>query len=118
MDMKKLYVMLLFCLPVTMAYTQTTIQFPPDVPGHKTELKVFPNPTQQRVQVKVNNWDIKYRYTVNVLNSNGKRLSTKILQHPIETIELNAGSRRKATLFVEVWKEKTLVGRETVVVIR
>lgn len=116
--MKKFYTSLLLCFIIAMVQSQTTIQFPPEVPGHKTEIKVFPNPTQQMVQVQLKTWDIKYRYTVNVLNSNGKRISTKVMQRPVETVELNTGSRRKATLFIEVWREKELVGRETVVVIR
>ena len=116
--MKKIYALLVSVLPVVLAHSQTTIQFPPDTPGHKTEIKVFPNPAQGEVQVKIINWDIKSRYTINVLNANGKRISTKVAQRPVEPVMLNTGGRRKATLFIEVWKDKTILGKEMVVVIK
>jgi hypothetical protein len=116
--MKRFYFALIFSLLAATAFSQTTIQFPPESPGHTTKIKVFPNPARGVVKVQLREWDIKYRYSLNILNSNGKRISTRILQSPIEQVELETGSRRKVTMFIEIWKEKELVGRETVVVIK
>ncbi|MGE5108563.1 MAG: hypothetical protein ACM3H8_13520 [Sphingobacteriales bacterium] len=115
--MKSFCFILIFGVLTATAFSQTTIQFPPDSAGHTTRVKVFPNPARGVVNVQLKDWDIKYRYTLNILNANGKRISTMILKGPVETVELKT-SRKKATLFIEVWKEKELVGRETVIVIK
>ncbi|HET9055271.1 MAG TPA: hypothetical protein VFN30_00345 [Chitinophagaceae bacterium] len=116
--MKRFCFLIIFIFAATTIFSQTVIKFPPDSLNHTTLVKVFPNPTKQLVEVQVKEWSTKSRYTLNILNSNGKRISTRVLQGPIETVELKTGGGRKATMFIEVWKEKELIGRETVVVIK
>jgi hypothetical protein len=116
--MKKIYLLLSFCFFASLVQAQTVPSIPTDNLGDTSKIKVYPNPTQGEVQVQIRNWDMKSRYTINVLSSGGKRMSIKIAQGPVETVFLNIGDRKKATFFIEVWKDKTILGKQMVEVIK
>lgn len=78
-------------------------------------VKVFPNPAKDNVFVTVRDFDNRVRYNLLLKDSKGRPVKNIILLQPQQLIPLKA-SYGKGVLWVEVWKEKVLLGRQRLLV--
>lgn len=74
-------------------------------------IKLFPNPAKDNVFVTVKDWDGKSRYNFVLLDGKGRPIKNIILLQPQQLIPLKQ-SYGKGLLWVEVYKEKQLIGKE------
>jgi hypothetical protein len=74
-------------------------------------IKLFPNPAKDNVFVTIKDWDNKFRYTFVLMNNRGNRVKSLVLLQPQQLIPLRQ-SYGKGMLWVEVYKEKLLIGKE------
>jgi uncharacterized membrane protein len=74
-------------------------------------IKLHPNPARDNVFVSVKDWDINARYTFLLNDNKGRPVKNLILLQPQQLISLRS-NYGKGLLWVEVWKEKILLGRE------
>jgi hypothetical protein len=106
----------IFCLVSIAAKAQTdsAVQFkwPPTFRETDTSLvKLFPNPAKDNVFVTVKEWDGKARYMFVLLDAKGRPVKSIVLLQPQQLIPLKQ-SYGKGMLWVEVYKEKLLIGKE------
>lgn len=74
-------------------------------------IKLFPNPAKDNVFITVKEWDGKARYNFVLLDGKGRPVKNIILLQPQQLIPLKQ-SYGKGLLWVEVYKEKQLIGKE------
>ena len=74
-------------------------------------IKLFPNPATDNVFITIKEWDIKARYTFLLLDGKGRPVESIILLQPQQLIPLRQ-NYGKGLLWVEVYKEKILIGKE------
>ena len=74
-------------------------------------IKLFPNPATDNVFVTIKEWDVKARYTFLLLDGKGRPVKSIILLQPQQLIPLRQ-NYGKGLLWVEVYKEKMLIGKE------
>jgi hypothetical protein len=74
-------------------------------------IKLFPNPATQNVFINIKDWDNKARYNFVLLDGKGRPIKNIILLQPQQLIPLRQ-SYGKGLLWVEVYKEKILIGKE------
>ncbi len=74
-------------------------------------IKLFPNPAKDNVFITVKEWDGKARYNFVLLDGKGRPIKNIILLQPQQLIPLKQ-SYGKGLLWVEVYKEKQLIGKE------
>ena len=73
-------------------------------------IKLFPNPAKDNVFITVKDWDGKSRYNFVLLDGKGRPIKNIILLQPQQLIPLRQ-SYGKGLLWVEVYKEKQLIGK-------
>ncbi|MFN4285100.1 MAG: hypothetical protein ACK4E8_03960 [Lacibacter sp.] len=78
-------------------------------------VKVYPNPAKDNVFVTVRDYDNRFRYNLLIKDNKGRPVKNIILLQPQQLIPLKA-SYGKGILWVEVWKEKELLGRQRLMV--
>lgn len=85
-------------------------------PGEDTStmIKVYPNPARDNVFVSLREWDNNARYTLMLKDNKGRPVKNIVLLQRQQLIPIKA-SYGKGMLWVEVWKEKILLGRERLV---
>ena len=76
-----------------------------------SQIKLFPNPARDNVFVTIKNWDNKFRYTLMLKDGKGRPVKNLIMHQPQQLIPLKA-SYGKGLLWIEVWKDKELLGLE------
>jgi hypothetical protein len=76
-----------------------------------TMIKVYPNPARDNVFVSLREWDIQARYTLLLKDNKGRPVKSIVLLQRQQLIPIKS-SYGKGMLWVEVWKEKQLLGRE------
>jgi hypothetical protein len=99
---------------LTVAQTDTVDNFKWPAVSRETDtslIKLFPNPAKDNVFVTVKDWDNKFRYTFLLLDGKGRPVKNIVLLQPQQLIPLRQ-SYGKGLLWVEVYKEKTLIGKE------
>lgn len=74
-------------------------------------IKLFPNPATDNVFVTIKEWDNKARYTFLLLDGKGTPVKSIILLQPQQLIPLRQ-NYGKGLLWVEVYREKMLIGKE------
>ena len=74
-------------------------------------IKVFPNPAKDNVFITVKEWDGKSRYNFVLLDAKGRPIKNIILLQPQQLIPLKQ-SYGKGMLWVEVYKDKQIIGKE------
>ena len=74
-------------------------------------IKLFPNPAKDNVFITVKEWDAKARYNFVLLDGKGRPIKNIILLQPQQLIPLKQ-SYGKGLLWVQVYKEKQLIGKE------
>lgn len=79
-----------------------------------TIIKLYPNPARDNVFVSLREWDIKARYTLMLKDNKGRPVKNIILLQRQQLIPIKT-SYGKGMLWIEVWKEKELLGRERLV---
>jgi hypothetical protein len=117
--MKKFYfslvlIFLLFSSQTVLAQTDTLapvnwIGLPKDT--DTSVIKLFPNPAKDNVFVSVLKWDNRFRYTMMLKDSKGRPIKNMVLLQPQQLIPIFS-HYGKGSLWIEVWKEKELLGRE------
>jgi hypothetical protein len=114
--MKPLLLLFLSLLVASLTHAQTdtadVFKWPAVSRESDTSLiKLFPNPAKDNVFVTIKEWDNKFRYTFVLLDNKGRPVKSIILLQPQQLIPLRQ-SYGKGLLWVEVYKEKMLVGKE------
>jgi hypothetical protein len=109
-------ILIIFCFIhiAVKAQTDSTDQFkwPSTFKEADTSLvKLFPNPAKDNVFVTVKEWDGKARYMFVLLDGKGRPVKSIVLLQPQQLIPLKQ-SYGKGMLWVEVYKEKLLIGKE------
>ncbi|MBX9785094.1 MAG: hypothetical protein K2X48_17545 [Chitinophagaceae bacterium] len=79
-----------------------------------TMIKLYPNPARDNVFVSLREWDINARYTLMLKDNKGRPVKNIVLLQRQQLIPIKA-SYGKGMLWIEVWKEKELLGRERLV---
>jgi hypothetical protein len=74
-------------------------------------IKLFPIPAKDNVFITVRDWDGKSRYTFLLLDGKGRPIKNIVLLQPQQLIPLKQ-SYGKGLLWVEVYKDKLLIGKE------
>lgn len=103
-----------FIVLLVQAQTDTTNDFKWPAVSKQTDtslIKLFPNPATDNVFVTIKEWDNKARYTFVLLDGKGRPVKSIILLQPQQLIPLRQ-SYGKGLLWVEVYKEKMLIGKE------
>jgi hypothetical protein len=99
---------------ITKAQADTTDNFKWPAVSRETDtslIKIFPNPATDNVFITVKEWDNKFRYTFLLLDGKGRPVKNIVLLQPQQLIPLRQ-SYGKGLLWVEVYKEKMLIGKE------
>lgn len=74
-------------------------------------IKLFPNPAKDNVFVTIKNWDANARYNFVLLDGKGRPIKNIILLQSQQLIPLKQ-SYGKGLLWVEVYKDKQIIGKE------
>lgn len=104
----------LFAALFVQAQTDTVENFKWPAVSRETDtslIKLFPNPATDNVFVTIKEWDNKARYTFVLLDAKGRPVRNIILLQPQQLIPLRQ-NYGKGLLWVEVYKEKVLIGKE------
>lgn len=79
-----------------------------------TMIKLYPNPARDNVFISLREWDGNVRYTLMLKDNKGRPVKNIVLLQRQQLIPIKA-SYGKGMLWIEVWKEKILLGRERLV---
>jgi hypothetical protein len=79
-----------------------------------TMIKLYPNPARDNVFVSLREWHINSRYTLMLKDNKGRPVKNLVLVQRQQLIPIKS-SYGKGMLWLEVWKDKTLLGRERLV---
>jgi hypothetical protein len=74
-------------------------------------IKLFPNPAKDNVFVTIKNWEANARYNFVLLDGKGRPIKNIILLQAQQLIPLKQ-SYGKGLLWVEVYKDKQIIGKE------
>ncbi|HMO34225.1 MAG TPA: hypothetical protein PKE63_02485 [Lacibacter sp.] len=113
--MKQMILFVFLSLPAVFTHGQQAVL--PSAANDSSAIRLHPNPARDNVFVTVKDFDQRFRYNLLLKDSKGRPVKNLVLLQPQQLIPLKA-SYGKGVLWVEVWKEKELLGRQRLMIVR